>query len=487
MNTTADTIFTNGSIITVDEGDRIHEAVAVAGNRIIQVGDASTVEKLAGPETEVIDLKGRSLVPGFIDAHCHPTAHGSIKAHIQCGPDHVSSIEDIKRVVAERAKTTTTDEWILGFGYDHKQLAERRHPTKWDLDEAAPNHRVCIFRTCLHMLAVSSLALTAAGYTHDSPDPEGGKLERNEQGELTGMIYERARDPFTRVMARPSLDASEKHIAAMNDDFLRLGITGAHDATGVSPYDMKAYQKCAEDGRLKVRIYAMARIAGKVGFGAHLMKTGILHGFGNERLRMGGLKMQIDGAGTGGTAALREHYPGDENNFGILHMEPEKLEGMVLEGHKAGYQIGIHAQGDKAIEITINAYEKALKQYPRQHHRHQIIHCGFLDEELMDRMQALRLFPALGSPFLYELGDTYIDIYGMDRLGCVFPLRSLLERGIVAPLTSDTPVIDPNPMHGIYQAVTRKTKSGQVIAPDETVSVLPGHQGLHTTRGICQL
>ena len=472
MKTSADIIFTNGSVITVDGKDSLCEAVALSGNRIAQVGDTKTIQKLAGPETEVVDLAGRSLLPGFIDAHCHPTAHGNIKAHIQCGPDQIRSIEDIKKAVAERVKTTPVEEWILWFGYDHKQLEEKRHPTRWDLDEVAPDHKVCIFRTCLHMLAVNSLALAEAEYNRDSPDPEGGKLGRNEQGDLTGMIFERARDPFIKRISPPSLASAEKNVLAMNDDFLRLGITSAHDATGVNPLDITAYQKCMEDGRLKVRIYAMARIAGDIGIGSHLMKTGILNGFGNDRLRMGALKMQMDGAGTGGTAALREHYPGDENNFGILHMNPEQLDSLVLDGHKAGYQIGVHAQGDKAIELTVDAYEKALQQYPRQNHRHQIIHCGFLDEALMDRIKVLRLIPALGAPFLYELGDTFIDIYGLDRLGSVFPLRSLLERGIITPLTSDTPVIGPNVMHGIYQAITRKTKSGQVIAPNETVSIL---------------
>jgi predicted amidohydrolase YtcJ len=197
----------------------------------------------------------------------------------------------------------------------------------------------------------------------------------------------------------------------------------------------------------------------------------LVTGFGNERLRLGPYKLQIDGAASGGSAAMREPYPGDPSNFGILHMTQEELDELVLRGHRAGYQVGVHAIGDRAVEMTLESYAKALGRHPRRNHRHRIEHCGILDDALMDKIRELELIPALGVPFLYELGDSYVRSCGLERLRSAYPLRSLLERGVIAPLSSDTPVIDPNPMHGIYCALTRKTSSGQTVNPHEAVTI----------------
>jgi predicted amidohydrolase YtcJ len=471
MNTSPDFIFTNGSVVTVDEKDQICEAVSVSGNRISMVGSAEAVEKTAGPQTEIIDLNGRSLLPGLIDAHCHPGSHGIVKTQIRCRPDAVGSIEDIKREIAERAKTTPVGGWILGRGYDHTMLAENRHPTRWDFDAAAPDHKVCVFRTCGHILAVNSLALDFVGYGPDTPDPEGGKIQRDGSGTPTGVLFETARVPFWKNTF-PDLAALEKGMPLMNQDFLSLGITSAHDASGRNPDEIRAYQKGIDQGWLDVRIYAMARLSGDIQVGHHYLESGLMTGFGNEKLRIGALKLMIDGSAGGASAALREPYMDDPENYGITYMSQEALDAQVLRGHAAGYQVGVHAIGDRGIEMTLDAFEKAIKKYPRKNHRHRIEHCGLLDEALMDRIKKLELVPALGAPFIYELGDSYFGPVGEARLKCMYPLKSLMARGIVAPLSSDPPVIDPNPMHGIYVAVTRKTRTGRVISPDESVSIL---------------
>jgi predicted amidohydrolase YtcJ len=169
---------------------------------------------------------------------------------------------------------------------------------------------------------------------------------------------------------------------------------------------------------------------------------------------------------------MRQAYPGKPSDFGILHQTQEELDELVLKGQKAGYQIGVHAIGDRAVEMVLNSYAKAMKAFPRKDCRHRIEHCGFLDGPLMEQMRKMGVVAALGLPFLYELGDSYITVFGQDRLQCVYPLGSLMKRGIVAPLSSDAPVIDPNPMNGIYFAVTRKTPTGKTIAPHEAVTVL---------------
>jgi len=471
MNASPDIIFTNGSVVTVDAQDQICEAVSVSGNRILMVGGCQEVEKTAGPQTEIIDLNGRSLLPGFIDAHCHPGSHGTVKTLVRCGPGAVGSIEDIKREISRKAETTPAGEWIVGRGYDHTKLAENRHPTRWDFDAAAPDHKVCIFRTCGHILAANSLALDFVGYGPDTPDPRGGKIERDDSGVPTGVLFETARVPFWKNTF-PDQAALEKSTPLMNQEFLSLGITSAHDASGRNPDEIRAFQKGIEEGWLNIRIYAMARLSGDIQVGHHYLESGLVTGFGNERLRVGALKLMIDGSAGGASAALREPYVDDPENYGITYMSQEELDAQVLRGHKIGYQVGVHAIGDRGIEMTLNAFEKAIKKYPRKNHRHRIEHCGLLDDALMDKIKELELVTALGAPFIYELGDSYFGPVGEERLKCMYPLKSLMARGIVAPMSSDTPVIHPNPMHGIYVALTRKTQTGKVISPDESVSIL---------------
>ena len=470
MNIHADTVFVNGSVVTVDVDDRVCEAVAVSGNKIMFVGKSKEADRFVGNKTEVIDLAGRSLLPGIIDAHCHPGSHGATKRYVQCGSGVVSSIEDIKREIAKRAATTTPGNWIIGRGYDQTELAEKRHPTRWDFDEVAPDHKVCITRTCGHVLVVNSFSLKTVGYGPDTPDPEGGKIERNSDGQLTGVLYESARVPFWQATF-PSLPELEKSTPLMNDEFLKFGITSAHDASGRNPNEIRAYQKGVAEGWLKVRLYLMARLSGDITVGAHYLESGLVTGFGNEKLRLGALKLMIDGSVGGKTAAVRDAYPSDANNFGITYMSQEELDAQVLKGHTAGYQVGVHAIGDRAVEMTLASFEKALKQYPRNNHRHRIEHCGLLDDQMMDKIRDLNIVCALGVPFIYELGGSYIDSLGEDRLGCMYPLKSLMARGIIAPLSSDAPVIHPNPMHGIYSAITRKTKAGKFVSKGEEVTV----------------
>jgi predicted amidohydrolase YtcJ len=467
-----DFVFLNGTVITVAPQDRVCQGVAVSGNRILAAGSAAEMKALAGPETKIIDLKGRSLTPGFIDAHCHAGNYGPVKFNIVCSAGAIPSIEELKKEVRKRAATTPKGSWILGRGYDNTKLAEKRHPTRWDLDEPAPEHKVFILRTCGHLGVVNSLALKEFGIQKGSPDPHGGRIDRDKAGEPTGLLYEQALVPI-RMNTQPTYDDFLRGLKIMNEDFLRYGITSATDASGRNPDEIRAFQTAVSEGWLKVRIYFQVRTSGAaVQLGEHYLQSGLVTGYGNEKLRLGSYKLMLDGAGGGGSAAMREAYPGKPSEFGILHQSQEELDQLVLNGQKAGYQIGVHAIGDRAVEMTLRSFAKALKQYPRKDCRHRIEHCGFLDGPLLDQMREMGVVAALGLPFLYELGDSYITVFGQDRLQCVYPLRSLMERGIVAGLSSDTPVIDPNPLTGIYFAITRKTPTDQTIAPHEAVTVM---------------
>jgi hypothetical protein len=468
----ADVVFLNGTVITVDSKDRVCQGAAVAGNQILAVGTSAEMKALAGPDTQMIDLKGRSLVPGFIDAHCHAGNYGPVKFNIVCSADAVPSIEELKKEIRKRAASTPKGGWIIGRGYDNTKLKENRHPTRWDFDEIAPEHKVFILRTCGHLGVVNSLALKEFGIRKGTPDPHGGRIERDPAGEPTGLLYEQALVPV-RMATQPGYDDLLRGLKIMNDDFLRYGITSATDASGRNPDEIRAFQKALAEGWLKVRIYFQVRTSGPtIQLGEHYLRSGLVTGYGNEKLRLGSFKLMLDGAGGGGSAAMRQAYPGKPSEYGILHQTQEELDELVLKGQKAGYQIGVHAIGDRAVEMVLKSYAKAMKAFPRKDCRHRIEHCGFLDGPLMEQMREMGVVAALGLPFLYELGDSYITVFGQDRLQCVYPLRSLIERGIVAGLSSDAPVIDPNPLTGIYFAVTRKTPTGQTIAPHEAVSVL---------------
>jgi predicted amidohydrolase YtcJ len=478
----ADVIFLNGTVVTVDAQDRVCQGVAVAGNKILAVGTAEEIKALAEAHTQEIDLKGRSLVPGFIDAHCHAGNYGPVKFNIVCNADVVPSIEELKKEIRRRAAATPGGGWIIGRGYDNTKLKENRHPTRWDFDEAAPEHKVFILRTCGHLGVVNSRALREFGIQKGTPDPHGGRIDRDPTGEPTGLLYEQALVPV-RMATQPGYDDLIRGLKVMNQDFLRYGITSATDASGRNPDEIRAFQKAVAEGWLHVRIYFQVRTSlPTIKLGEQYLQSGLITGYGNEKLRLGSFKLMLDGAGGGGSAAMRQAYPGKPSDFGILHQTQEELDELVLKGQKAGYQIGVHAIGDRAVEMVLKSYAKAMKAFPRKDCRHRIEHCGFLDGPLMEQMREMGVVAALGLPFLYELGDSYITVFGQDRLQCVYPLGSLMKRGIIAPLSSDAPVIDPNPMHGIYFAVTRKTPTGQTIAPHEAVTVLQAIRA-YTTSG----
>ena len=468
----ADLIFENGPVVTVDSNDTVAQAAAVAGNTIAYVGGKQGAEALKGPHTRVIDLAGRCLIPGFNDAHCHLGAYAASKLRIGCGPDSIGSIEELKKAVAQRAKATPAHEWIVGWGYDQTEMAEKRHPTRWDLDEAAPDHKVAVFRTCGHLVVANSQALKDCGYNRNTPDPEGGRLERDSGGRLTGLLIEQPRTVLWNK-TQPTHEALMKAWPLLNDDFLSFGITSAAEATGRLTQEIGAMQDAVAQGLIQFRIYFSARWAGKgVELGKTFIDTGLKTGFGTEKFKLGWIKMMQDGSVGGCSAAVREPYPGQPDNCGICYFEQEELDQMVLYAHKAGWQVGIHAIGDKAVEQCLTSYERALQAFPRDDHRHRIEHYGLLDQAMMDKTKELGVMPVLGVPFIYQLGDSYINNLSLERTAMMYPLKSLIRRGIIAPLSTDAPIIRPNPMHGLYVALTRKTKRGQTIAPGEEVTIM---------------
>jgi len=470
MQQSPETIFINGRVLTVDQRDRECEAAAVCGNKISFVGATAEARQRIGPEDTVIDLSGRTLLPGFNDAHCHFGYAGVVRLQAYVGYPEVRSVDDIKKVIAQWAAKTPKGQWIVGRGWDETKYADRRKPTRWDLDEVAPNHLVFLTRTCGHMSVVNSRLLAAEGIDRNTPDPHGGMIERDTGGEPTGLLLEHAHIPL-KARTAASVDLLDQGMNIMSRELMSLGITSVADMSGRDLNEIRLMQKKLAKGEMQVRIYFVARNSGQIIFGTNYVKTGLVTGFGSSWMRLGCFKAQMDGSGSGGSGAMWTPYPGESHYTGILHMTQEELDALVLEGHRAGYQVCVHAVGTRAIEMTLDSYEKALDEIPKANHRFRIEHCTFVDDRLADRIRDLGVIPVIGPAFLYWVGDGYIQRYHPEWLDWAVAGRRLLDRGIPVAFHSDLPVVPCNPLPAIYTAVTRKTESGKEVGSRQRVTV----------------
>jgi len=472
----ADIVFLSGKVVTVDANDRIVEAVAVRDGKIVKVGSNSEVEALVGEETKVIDLKGKTMLPGFIDSHTHlADAALSLRYFVDARTPPNKSISDILGRIKKRAKETSKGEWIIAQGsmfQDHK-LVERRYPNKEELDEAAPDHPVVMWASA-HISIVNSKALEVAGITKDTPDPPGGKIERDEKtGEPTGILKE-----CYTLLPIPSYTHEQMKEAVKigaQKWWVQQGITTVHCFCG--PYAMRIYQELLEEGELPLRIQWIVYTEDpKIGLDS-LINLGIRTGFGNERIKIGGLKIFVDGAFMGLSAATYEPYIGMPNYCGLLKLTPQELTEMVVKAHREGLRLCIHAIGDKAQDMALDAIEEALKTIPKEDHRHRVEHMGneLTSKERIKRAKRLGVIPVPTVEWVYAYGD-FIETYlGPERARQSFLIKSLLDEGLRPPGSSDTLGTEPlsiNPFFSIWCAVTRRTFAGNVLIPEESISVM---------------
>lgn len=462
----ADLVLLNGRVITVNPKMPRAGAVAVKDGKIVGVGTDQAIRRLVGQGTRTIDLKGRAVLPGFIDAHNHLWGFGVALSQVDCRSPPVKSVKEIVKKIGERAAKTPEARWVVGWGYDDTKLEERRHPNRRDLDTVALNNPVMIRRTCGHTCVVNSRALELVGYRADTPQPEGGEIEKDPKtGEPTGILRETAMKPVNDLSRAFSVEELMEAIKLGQERLLSEGITSCHEA-GLDAKTVKAYQNLLASGQLKVRVYMMVQ----VDLLSQIVDTGLATGFGNEWLRIGSIKMMMDGGMGGKTAALYEPYEGTRDNKGIIYMSQEKLNELVKKAHEAGFQIGIHAIGDRAIDVSLNALEAALKVLPRKDHRHRIEHCGLSTPAITERLVRLGAIPVGQPPFLFNIGDSFWSNLGADRIRWTYPFRTWLDKGMPAPGSSDRPVVLGAPLLGIWACVNRKTEGGRVLAGEERIT-----------------
>lgn len=467
----ADIVFLNGEVITVDKENRIVEAVAVTGNRIVAVGKNEEMNHLITNQTKVVDLQGKSLLPGFIDSHLHITMYGTNKLAVSCKEPYMNSIEDILKELRVKAQTTPKGQWVRAWGFNETAVAEKRYPTREELDEVSTEHPIMVLRTCGHISVINSKALETINIDESTPDPDGGTIERDHQGVLTGRLIETA---HMRVFEEAKYTDEElrKAMSLASDDFLAMGITSIHDAGGYGPDNFRVMQQAVRSRNIRVRVYSMVcALNHSEEFVDKMIQAGVTTGLGDEWFKIGPAKIFTDGSSSGPTIATRKPYTSNPEDYGVLYYRQEEINRILGEAHKKGFQITAHAQGDRAIEMVLNSIEQALQEYPRENHRHRIEHAGITEPDLQERMKELEIVPIPNPPFFYEFGDGYLKNYG-ERVNYMYPVRNFIDRGIIAAASSDSPVTDCNPLLGIHVAVNRRSKLGQEVGSNQRIDVL---------------
>lgn len=378
----------NGTIYTAPEGARFRtaHAVAIADGRIVAAGGNAEIHAIAGSHTKKTNLAGKTVLPGFIDAHTHIGLFGI--DHLRSVDCDLGSIAKIQAAIGERSSRTPLGEWIVGFKYDDTKTVEGRKLTRQDLDAAAPHHPVVIKHRGGHTGFVNSLALQRVGFNNETPDPTGGQLGRDKTGHLTGELRETAMDRVHDQEKPPTRAERAKAVQLLTKLFAKSGITSAHDADG-SPEDLLSYQDAFEADQLSCRVYAFT-------WYIHIdrmISAGIRTGFGNDWIRVGAVKLISDGSIQERTARMSQPYIGRPDDYGIIVMPEGELYEQALKAHLAGWQLATHANGDVGIDITLRVYERLQREHPRRDPRFRLEHCTLINDDLLRRIKAIDAIP----------------------------------------------------------------------------------------------
>ena len=471
----ADTVLFNGTIITVAHtGDR-SQALAIRDGRIQAIGTSESIRKSIGKKTQVIDLKGKVVVPGFNDAHLHPSPvypFSSPNAVINVGPDSVKTIEELVALLKRKADVTPKGVPVQGFGYQDTKLGG--HPTRQDLDRVSSRHPVIIRHSSGHISAVNSFVLETSGITSKTPDPEGGAFDRDSLGAPTGVCRESAASVAIRsgklksALAPTEAELLEGYRQCFAS-YMANGITSITEA-GSSFEKLVTYQKLQDAGMpLRINLLLLENQLDEA------INRGIQRGYGNENLRISGIKVFHGNSLSGRTCWLNEPYEmtnpqtGRKDYYGIPPKRTQaQLDSLFLKIHRNGLQIACHSNGDREIEMVLTAFETAQQASLRRNSRHRIEHCSVTTRELLERIKRDSVMVVLHS-YIYEHGDKML-VYGAQRWGMMHPNRSVIEMGIMAAQHSDSPVSAAIPLLRIQSLATRRSAEGTVIGENQRIS-----------------
>lgn len=493
----ADLVILNGNIITMDTNNSIVDAVACKDKKFLAVGSNEKVRAYIGKHTNIIDMEGKTVTPGFVDSHFHFYGGGRRARSVDLR--YVRTMDDLIDELRKKAETLPQGRWIQGFGYNESKLKEKRFPNRYDLDKASTEHPISVTRQGGHDgIRVNSLALELAGITKDTPDPPLPSLiERDiETGEPLGNLRELGAQPVNQLIAQEPAMTREELKEGLRDTIelmLSWGITSIQEPG--APMDfLPLYQEMLRDGEFLIRnsfLISAPSMGRSYERGERYkvavdlsVEVGLQSSFGNDHLKFAGIKLGHDGSMSAGNCAVYEpylNYP-TPDNYGVIHgYSNEQMENgealadfapLVIKLHNAGMRCGIGAIGDRGIDFFLDAIEMAHNQNPREDVRHSLEHCSLPTMEALKRMKRLGVTSSTSVGFGWELGDQHRGFMGMERMKRYMPMKSFKEIGIVASGNADWSVCSANVMEGIHVCVNRTSETGQDLSQNQAISVM---------------
>lgn len=473
------TVYTNCNVITMDEKSPKADSFAVQRGIFTAVGDLQSVRAAVGNDIEEINLGGATVTPGFIETHNHLSYYALSMFMADCSSVTNSSMDEVLGQIAKTAQNADPGAWVMGQGFDDTMNEEARHLTRDDLDAICPDKVVMIMHTSAHLAYTNSKGLELAGITADTPQPHDGHIEKEADGRPTGLLRESGAMMLLMAhMPTPPPDVYYNVIPFALANFNQYGVTSAHDGgvgmAGHGKITIDAYRKLYAEGRLTVRVYLTIVEE----FYRSLANAGLSMGFGDEWIKMGAVKSWQDGSIQGLTAALAKPYHNTPDLLGDLLIDQDELNEMVAKYQSMGMQVALHANGDRAIESVLIALERAQELHPQDDLRHMIIHAQTATEDQVVRMAKLRAIPSYFIMHVHYWGDRHAKLFlGPERAARLNPLGSSQKAGMVYTVHADTPVTPAHPLMGIHCAVNRLTSSGQLLGPEQRISV---HEALKT-------
>lgn len=468
-------IYTNCRVLTMASSQMSANAFVIIGDRFVFVGEAHEARRRF-PLAKECDLQGHDVIPGLIESHSHPDLEANFVTEWVCFsyPKYRTKVE-VLAYIAANAATPGTDGFIKGYGYDDVKLGG--YPTLDELDAAAPETPVFIMRTDGHVGLANTIAIKQHGLYEKGSDDElkFGSVDRDSTGRPTGLLRETA----AYVIGNPLQDSVtyenlKRGLIMVFEEYASKGVTSVHNSL-TTELAYRAYQEMSRNGDLRIRVGVI--LSGRDGdFIDRVIASGTSNYFGDNSVRIIGVEWCPDCSTSGRTAAYHEPYVGKPiegepaPNYGILLHEADEFERYVKKAHKAGFVVCADGVGDRGIDFVLDGYEKALKDLPKEDHRFRVEHCCYITPAILERLKRLKVIASSATGFAYDLGDAYIRNRGEDAMKWMWPHRTLIDNGIVAPGHSDAPICEVNPFRGMYSVVARKTDSGQSLDSSEAIT-----------------
>jgi predicted amidohydrolase YtcJ len=447
----ADLIVTNARVYTVDDARPLVEAFAVKGGKVVFTGSKAEANVFKGASTKVVDAAGRTVIPGMVDAHGHFAGLAqTLRAVDLTG---TKSLAEVVQRVAAKAKTLPKGSWVIGRGWDQNAWGDTRFPTHESLTAAVPDHPVLLTRVDGHANFANAMAMQLAGVTKATPDPSGGKIQRDASGNPTGVFIDNAQGIVGSKV--PELTRDEMRSALKDAIGLMhsLGLVGVHDA-GATRANIDLFEDMAQKGDLNLRLYVM--IGDNAEALKHYFAMGPRSALYNNQVWVRAVKLYADGAMGSRGAALLEPYSDDPNNTGLLVSAPAHIQDVAEQGLANGFQINTHAIGDRGNRVVLDAYEKALAKVPAANHRFRVEHAQILHYDDIPRFAQLGVIPSMQAS--HQTSDMYWigKRLGPTRLYGAYAWQSLLQTGVIVPNGSDFPVEQVNPLISFHSAISRQ-------------------------------